>query len=229
MTLKGIEEPEQLYEVIAAAVEGRRFPIIQNENHNSTAFSVTGTKPSSMTDNSSHALMFNEKIGRVVSYVESHKWTVAWDSLVIHENIGSGSFGEVYRATWRGSNVAVKKLLQQRLSEATLLDFYAEVTLLADLRHPNICTFMGACTASPNVAIVTEYFPRGSLHRLLTESSKGGAKVTWKSKVAIAKGCCSAMAYLHSATPPILHRDLKSMNILIGEGDKASIWYFSLS
>ncbi|CAM9506885.1 unnamed protein product, partial [Scytosiphon promiscuus] len=95
-----------------------------------------------------------------------------FDQLELTELIGGGGFGQVYRGVWRGTPVAIKVLdnvAQRDLDEDLAADFRAEVLMLAALRHPNVCLFMGACMVPPNRAIVTELLTRGSLWEALRE------------------------------------------------------------
>jgi serine/threonine protein kinase len=73
----------------------------------------------------------------------------------------------VYRGTWRGTEVAIKRFLEQNLSPVTIREFRDEVMIMSKLRHPNIVLFMGAVTQSNQLAIVTQFVARGSLFRLL--------------------------------------------------------------
>jgi len=82
------------------------------------------------------------------------------EEIAIGERIGLGSFGEVYRGEWHGTEVAVKKFLQQDISSDALEEFRAEVRIMKRLRHPNVVLFMGAITRVPNLSIVTEFLPR---------------------------------------------------------------------
>jgi len=82
------------------------------------------------------------------------------------------------------------------------------------LRHPNICMFLGACTQPPNFALVLEYCSRGSLMGLIQNKE---INLNWDDKKRLALETCRALNYLHSFNPPILHRDLKSLNLLIDE------------
>ena len=81
----------------------------------------------------------------------------------ILERIGGGAFGQVHRGRFRATEVAVK--LVPRTSEQELKQFRAEAAMLARLRHPNVCLFMGACfdKDAPLWALVTEYISQGSL------------------------------------------------------------------
>ncbi|XP_066384133.1 serine/threonine-protein kinase EDR1-like isoform X2 [Miscanthus floridulus] len=85
---------------------------------------------------------------------------IPWEDLVIGERIGLGSYGEVYRADWNGTEVAVKKFLDQDFYGDALDEFRSEVRIMRRLRHPNIVLFMGAVTRPPNLSIVSEYLPR---------------------------------------------------------------------
>lgn len=73
----------------------------------------------------------------------------------------------IYEAKWRETLVAVKVLKSELLNEDTIKDFLYEYTAMESLRHPNIVTFLGACTKFPNLAIVLEFCPNKSLWSLL--------------------------------------------------------------
>lgn len=91
--------------------------------------------------------------------------------LAMEHVLGGGAFGQVWRGTWRGTPVAVKvlsgALQRETMPEVELKAFVDEVSMLARLRHPNICLFMGVCIEPPNRAIVTELVTRGSLWDVL--------------------------------------------------------------
>lgn len=96
--------------------------------------------------------------------------TLRLQDLKIDIVIGGGGFGQVWRGSWNGTPVAVKILnavCQSTVPSAIINDFEEEVHLLARLRHPNICMFLGACLDPPNRAIVTELVSRGTLWDLL--------------------------------------------------------------
>lgn len=85
---------------------------------------------------------------------------------------------------------------------------------MESLRHPNIVLFMGACTQLPNLAIVLEFCANKSLWNLLHNKK---IKLSWRERRRIALGMAQGMNYLHSFPIPVLHRDLKSLNILIDD------------
>ncbi|KAM2976454.1 hypothetical protein FF2_013520 [Malus domestica] len=153
---------------------------------------------------------------------------IPWSDLVIKEKIGAGSFGTVQRADWHGSDVAVKILMEQDLHEEHFKEFLSEVTIMKDLRHPNIVLFMGAVTKPPNLSIVTEYLSRGSLFTLL---QKPGAReaLDENSRLKMAHDVAKGMNYLHRHKPPIVHHDLKSPNLLVDKHYTVKVCDFGLS
>uniref|UniRef100_A0A5B7AXT4 non-specific serine/threonine protein kinase n=1 Tax=Davidia involucrata TaxID=16924 RepID=A0A5B7AXT4_DAVIN len=153
---------------------------------------------------------------------------IPWSDLVLKEKIGAGSFGTVHRADWHGSDVAVKILMEQDFHAERFKEFLREVAIMKCLRHPNIVLFMGAVTQPPNLSIVTEYLSRGSLYRLL---HKPGAKeaLDERRRLSMAYDVAKGMNYLHRHNPPIVHRDLKSPNLLVDKKYTVKVCDFGLS
>lgn len=121
-----------------------------------------------------------------------------------------GAFGEVYRAKWRGNEVAVKVFSAGQLSPEAQDAFKREVFVMNCLRHPNIVLLMGACHTLPHLAIIMEFLVGGSLYSLL-HIQKHRPKM--EDIVSLAGDVCKGLQYLHSIN--ILHRDLKSKNVLL--------------
>uniref|UniRef100_A0A8C2Z083 Mitogen-activated protein kinase kinase kinase n=1 Tax=Cyclopterus lumpus TaxID=8103 RepID=A0A8C2Z083_CYCLU len=140
---------------------------------------------------------------------------IDFSELTLEEIIGVGGFGKVYRAVWRGSEVAVKAARRDldEDAEQTLESVRQEAKLFAMLNHPNIMGLLGVCLQEPNLCLVMEYARGGPLNRALAgKRIPPCTLVDWA--VQIARG----ILYLHSqAIVPIIHRDLKSSNILILE------------
>ncbi|KAG6512983.1 hypothetical protein ZIOFF_031127 [Zingiber officinale] len=191
--------------------------------------------------NSSGSTMSSNEVQRVDA--DCLDYEILWEDLIIGEQIGQGSHfpvaitcscGTVYHALWYGSDIAVKVFPKQEYSDEVILSFreefsefysanfqlrlkaviYFKVSLMKRLRHPNILLFMGAVTSPNCLCIVTEFLPRGSLYRLLQRST---TRLDWRKRILMALDIVSAkgMNYLHRCNPPIVHRDLKSSNLLV--------------
>ncbi|XP_004296242.1 PREDICTED: uncharacterized protein LOC101312816 [Fragaria vesca subsp. vesca] len=154
-------------------------------------------------------------------------YEVSWeDYLTIGQRIGQGSCGTVYHGLWDGSDVAVKVFFKQEYPDDVLLSFRQEVSLMKRLQHPNILLFMGAVTSPQHLCIVTEFLPRGSLFQLL---QKNKSKLDWRRRVQMALDIARGMNYLHHFRPPIIHRDLKSSNLLVDKNWTVKVGDFGLS
>lgn len=151
---------------------------------------------------------------------------IPWEDLVLGERIGLGSYGEVYHADWKGVEVAVKKFLDQDFSGAALAEFKREVRIMRGLRHPNVVLFMGAVTRPPNLSIITEYLPRGSLYRLI---HRPHSQIDEKRRIKMALDVAKGMHCLHASRPTIVHRDLKSPNLLVDKNWNVKVGDFGLS
>jgi ankyrin repeat protein len=162
--------------------------------------------------------------------------------LELLEEIGSGFFGKVYKAIWQGgTHVAAKHLHLPlvnnggKIDDLTMRNFRLEMEMLTALRHPNVVLFLGACTQPPNLLLVTEYMPRGSLFNVLHgyksgSHSKQGLALGFKARMKMALDVACGMNYLHKQTPePILHRDLKSSNLLVTEDLRVKVSDFGLA
>ncbi|XP_057546319.1 serine/threonine-protein kinase 1-like [Amaranthus tricolor] len=153
-------------------------------------------------------------------------YEILWEDLTIGEQIGQGSCGTVYHGLWYGSDVAIKVFSKQEYSEDVILSFRQEVCLMKRLRHPNILLFMGAVTSPQRLCIVTEFLPRGSLFRLLQRST---GKLDWRRRIHMALDIARGMNYLHNCNPPIIHRDLKTSNLLVDKNWMVKVADFGLS
>ncbi|XP_060186207.1 leucine-rich repeat receptor-like protein kinase PXL1 [Lycium barbarum] len=147
--------------------------------------------------------------------------------------VGIGGNGIVYKAETQRphSVVAVKKLW--RSSDGDIEagdDLFAEVDLLGKLRHRNIVRLLGYLHNETDVMMLSEYMPNGNLGAALHGKEAGTMLVDWLSRYNVALGVAHGLAYLHhDCHPPVIHRDVKSSNILLDSDFEARIADFGLA
>ncbi|KAL8150459.1 hypothetical protein V2J09_020267 [Rumex salicifolius] len=151
---------------------------------------------------------------------------IRWEDLKLGEEVGKGSYGVVYRGIWNGSDVAIKVFFGSDYNEEILLDHRKEIDIMKRLRHPNVLLYMGACYSQERLAIVTEYLPRGSLFKTLHKSVQS---LDIRRRLRMALDVARGMNYLHRRNPPIVHRDLKSSNLLVDKNWTVKVGDFGLS
>ena len=152
------------------------------------------------------------------------------EELQMGPKIGAGAYGEVYEAVYHCTHVAVKQFFNSGLPSEVLREFHKECRLMLGLRHPNVVLFMGSWTKPPKLVIVTELLTRGSLYFTYNNSPKPATtKEHLKLVYKIAEGMALGLNYLHNHTPPIIHRDMKSPNVLLDDNWNAKIADFGLS
>ncbi|OMJ95254.1 hypothetical protein SteCoe_1469 [Stentor coeruleus] len=135
------------------------------------------------------------------------------------EPIGRGGYGIVFKGKWRGTTVAIKKM-KPEASADRYNDFIQECQTMLTIRHPNIILFMGACTIQPNICLILEYCGNGSLWDILRNHS---TPLPWYLRCKISLDIAKGVNYLHNFPVPVLHLDLKSLNILLDDSMNAKI------
>ena len=139
--------------------------------------------------------------------------------------IGEGGYGIVYKAQLlSGDTFAVKKLTS--LCDGNISqqkEFLNEISTLIEIRHRNIVKMHGFCSHSRFSILIYEYLEKGNLASIL--SNDGGAKeLDWNKRVNIVKGVAHALSYMHhDCSPPIVHRDISSKNILLDSEYEAHV------
>ncbi len=147
---------------------------------------------------------------------------VNYQDITFGKLLGSGGFGEVYHGTWRHNDIAIKKLLLKNITPESAQEFETESQIMARLRSPNIVQFYGY-SITPERCIVMEYCSNGSLFSVLHSNQS----LEWSIRVNIALGAAKGLAFLHEER--ILHRDIKSLNILLTAHFEAKLTDFGLS
>ncbi|KAJ0977192.1 hypothetical protein J5N97_012666 [Dioscorea zingiberensis] len=164
------------------------------------------------------------KGARNFSYDELRKCT---NNFAEMNDIGTGGYGKVYKGTLaNGQLVAIKRA--QHGSMQGGLEFKTEIELLSRVHHKNLVSLVGFCFDQGEQMLVYEYVANGSLKESLT--GKSGVRLDWKRRLRVALGAAKGLAYLHDlADPPIVHRDIKSSNILLDSHLNAKVSDFGLS
>ncbi|KAL8027253.1 hypothetical protein ABFX02_14G083300 [Erythranthe guttata] len=146
------------------------------------------------------------------------------------ENVlGEGGYGVVYRGQLiNGTHVAVKKLLNN-LGQAEK-EFRVEVEAIGHVRHKNLVRLLGYCIEGTHRMLVYEYVNNGNLEQWLHGAMRHHGYLTWEARTKVLLGTAKALAYLHEAIEPkVVHRDIKSSNILIDEEFNARVSDFGLA
>ncbi|XKL60178.1 hypothetical protein PGB90_001194 [Kerria lacca] len=140
--------------------------------------------------------------------LQNDNWEIAFETISDLQWLGSGAQGAVFRGKYKNEVIAVKKVKDQKETD---------IKHLRKLNHLNIVQFKGVCIQAPCYCIVMEYCPYGPLYNLLKDGEEipPGRFVSWAIQIA------SGMNYLHNNK--IIHRDLKSPNVLIGQHEIVKI------
>eukprot|EP00026_Physarum_polycephalum_P005313 Phypoly_transcript_05345.p1 GENE.Phypoly_transcript_05345~~Phypoly_transcript_05345.p1 ORF type:complete len:610 (-),score=59.52 Phypoly_transcript_05345:54-1883(-) len=147
--------------------------------------------------------------------------------ILISQRIGRGSCAEVYMGVWRGTTVAIKKAkVFADDDEEFFTELAQEAEIMSALRHPNVLQFLGTASSPPELVIVMEFMSRGSLYRIIHDKS---IELPWTRIKHMALDIAKGMNYLHCSDPIIIHRDLKSHNLLVDEHFKVKVCDFGLS
>ncbi|CAM8980791.1 unnamed protein product [Rhodiola kirilowii] len=164
----------------------------------------------------------------VFSYKELE---VATDGFSSSRKIGQGAFGSVYKGELKdGSMVAVKVLSVELDSLRGEREFIAEVAALSDIKHENLVPLMGCCIEGAKRLLVYEYMENNSLAFTLLGPENNRKKFSWEARRDISLGIARGIAYLHEGVQPyVVHRDIKSGNILLDQNLVPKVADFGLS
>merc|ERR1740139_906774 len=135
--------------------------------------------------------------------------------LQLENRVGSGCTADVYRARYRGDIVAVKVIdwNKSKMGMKEQLAFDREVAIMPRMSHPWLVKFLGITSRDRPFRIVTEFCFGGCAFELLHNADH--IDLSWTQNLAMAKQVAAGMDYLHQFSPPIIHRDLKSLNLLL--------------
>ncbi|MFS7954691.1 putative protein kinase RLK-Pelle-DLSV family [Helianthus anomalus] len=158
------------------------------------------------------------------SYIDLKKATNDFGD---ENKLGEGGFGEVYKAILDDNKVVAVKKLKVGHTGAKI-EFENEILLISQIRHRNLLGLLGWCSEGSNLLLVLEYMPNGSLERFLWGERKG--TLNWRKRYDIILGIARGLAHLHKEFHvKIVHRDIKSSNILLDDDFHPKIADFGLA
>mmetsp|Transcript_150818 Transcript_150818/g.420381 ORF Transcript_150818/g.420381 Transcript_150818/m.420381 type:complete len:289 (+) Transcript_150818:42-908(+) len=144
-------------------------------------------------------------------------WEVAPERLTMHEKVGAGRTATVYRGILDGREVAVKEFAVDvsLMSRNERKNLEREVNIMKDIMHPLLVNLVGIMSSQTKLQVITEFCKGGCLFDLLHNHLE--IDLAWRQQVKMVCDVAKAMCFLHNSEPQIIHRDLKSLNLLLAE------------
>ncbi|XWS19574.1 hypothetical protein CRYUN_Cryun31cG0027300 [Craigia yunnanensis] len=171
----------------------------------------------------------DEQLLRGVNHFSYNQLRTATDDFHSSNKIGRGGFGTVYKGVLKdGTEVAIKTLAAQ--SKQGVREFLTEINTISNVKHPNLVELIGCCVQGTNRILVYEYVENNSLDKVLLDQRSTNIKLDWSKRSAICMGIARGLAFLHEElVPHIVHRDIKSSNILLDKDFNPKIGDFGLA
>ncbi|KAM7466766.1 hypothetical protein LguiB_014328 [Lonicera macranthoides] len=170
-----------------------------------------------------------------------HRFSLAEILLATHNFsnelvLGQGGFGKVYKGVIDNGTVAVAIKRLNQMSKQGAREFWNEIEMLSKFRHSHLVSLIGYCNIGKEMIIVYEYMVNGTLadhlHKKVTNGSSSTSTLSWVQRLKICIGAARGLDYLHTGTgvvERVIHRDVKSSNILLDENWAARISDFGMS
>jgi len=165
-----------------------------------------------------------QELTRLKYINKSGGWILHNSELEFAAKLGSGTSGTVYKGLYKGEDVAIK-VLKSEQSSKELEEFKKEFQIMSSIQTPYLVFFFGA-VLEPRMCMVMEICSRGSLYHVMADSK---IDIGWQRAFNFAKEMVKGVDNLHSWTPQVVHRDLKSLNLMVNEQWHVKVADFGLS
>jgi len=211
-----VNELDSIFDAIGVEQFGTRIRIKQACKVLSEKFSekdfesrinkVRATRKSMLINNS-----VKENLIKILQEESAGNFLLKHSDLEFTKELGSGTSGRVYKGILRGNKVAIKVV--KLLDKSSIEEFSKEFQVMSVLKSDYIVHFFGACL-EPKVCMVMEYCNRKTLNHVMQDSR---FNFNWTRALHFAISTLKGLDYLHTRHPPVLHRDMKSLNLLVNE------------
>lgn len=152
------------------------------------------------------------------------EWSISGNELKFLEKLGSGRSAKVYKGLYKDETVAIK-VLKPLLDEKELRNFKGELDIMRSIHSEHVVKFYGGCF-DPKICLVMEYCSNGSLYHL---QQRENLDIGWDMCFRLLIETITGIVALHAENPPIVHRDLKSLNLLVNSENRVKVCDFGLS
>ncbi|RXI04463.1 hypothetical protein DVH24_038737 [Malus domestica] len=219
---------------IAVALAGVLFVLCRRRKRLADQGHSKTWSPFSMNGTNSHTMGSKYSYGTTASAASNYSYRFPFGVVQEATNnfdeswvIGIGGFGKVYKGTLNdGTKVAVKR--GNPRSQQGLAEFRTEIEMLSQFRHRHLVSLIGYCDDKNEMILIYEYMENGTLKGHLYGS--GHPSLSWKQRLEICIGSARGLHYLHTGyAKAVIHRDVKSANILLDENLMAKVADFGLS